>query len=61
MYYQYGKSKIYDRDRGEKKVASKARGALLGVEFKGNIDEIFGPASVGTNEFEIEEIGQSTD
>ena len=46
---------------GEKKVASKARGALLGVEFKGNINEIFGPASVGTNEFEIEEIGQSTD
>ena len=47
MYYQCGKSKIYDRDKGE---------SLLGVEFKGNIDEIFGPASVRTNKFEIEEI-----
>ena len=31
---------------------------LLGVKFKRNIDEIFGPAGIGSDEFEIEEIGE---
>ena len=33
----------------------------LGIKFKRNIDEIFSPAGIGSDEFEIEEIGEAAD